>query len=60
LADVVAGIQDPAGSLANEMLRKHLESERLDGFLMARSKEAFLSVRISLRSDLLPQVMHNF
>jgi AraC-like DNA-binding protein len=35
LAEVMAGIQDPAGSLANKMARKHLESALLDGFLMA-------------------------
>jgi hypothetical protein len=34
LADVVAGTLDAAGSLANEMPRKNLESALLDGFLM--------------------------
>ena len=35
LADVMAGIQKPAGTFANEVVRKCLESSLLDAFLMA-------------------------
>lgn len=35
LAKVMADIQDPAGTLTNELARNHLESALLDGFLLA-------------------------